>query len=179
MIWIIFSLIFWLILTVYWVIRSKNRGIFNEIVGTIKLIMSGVILYVSLLFDTQFLSYTPTLIVQILSLVTLALGLIFCIISRECLASNWSAKIVIQDKHTLVQQGPYKIVRHPIYFGVLVMMLGTSMLIGFLIGFVWVLFCFWGLFLKARKEEELLLKKFGEKYLHYQKMTKMIIPFML
>jgi protein-S-isoprenylcysteine O-methyltransferase Ste14 len=77
------------------------------------------------------------------------------------------------------KNGPYKIIRHPIYSGVLVMMLGSSIIVRNLFCFIWVLFCIFGLYRKSKQEEKLLEKEFGEIFNEYKKDTKMIIPYIL
>jgi len=175
----ILSVVLWVIIFIYWVIRSKDRGILNEIAGLVKLAASGLVLYIPVFFPSLILTYKPTLVIQVLGLLAVAFGFIVCVAAREYLASNWSGKVAIQENHGLVKNGPYKRIRHPIYSGVLVMMIGSSLIVGNIFDFVWVLFCFFGLFRKSRQEEELLVKEFGGAYEQYKKETKMIIPFIL
>jgi protein-S-isoprenylcysteine O-methyltransferase Ste14 len=125
------------------------------------------------------LSYTPALSFQIIGLSITLFGFVVSVAGREYLSSNWSGKVIIQEKHELIKKGPYKIIRHPIYAGVLVMMIGSSMITGNIFCFIWVIFCFFGLFRKSKQEEELLIKKFGETYKQYIKETKMMIPYIL
>jgi protein-S-isoprenylcysteine O-methyltransferase Ste14 len=176
---ILASIILWLLIFVYWIIKSKKQGVLNEIAGLMKLLFSGLILYIPAFVPLQILTYKTILLVQIIGLLIIFLGCIICISAREYLSSNWSGKVIIQEKHNLTKNGPYKIIRHPIYTGVLIMMIGTSIIIGSIINFVWTLFCFLGLYRKSKQEEELLLKEFSETYEQYQKETKMIIPYLL
>ena len=173
------SMILWLVLFVYWIFRSKSKGILNEIAGLVKLIFSGLVLYVPVFLPLEYFSYKQFTIVGITGLIITLFGFTVCIISREYLSKNWSGKVTIQEKHTLVKNGPYGIIRHPIYAGVLVMMSGSGIITGNLFGFVWVLFCFFGLFRKSKQEEKLLEKEFGEIYEEYKKETKMMIPYIL
>ena len=175
----ILSIIIWLLLFVYWIIRSKKRGVLNEIVGLIKLLFSGLILHVPAFFSFNFFTYQSSLAFKIIGFSIILFGLVVSILGREYLSSNWSGKVIIQEKHDLVKKGPYKIIRHPIYSGVIVMMIGSSVIIGNIICFIWLIFCFFGLFKKSKQEEELLVSKFGEDYEQYKKETKMIIPYIL
>src|SRR5437879_5440732 len=63
-------------------------------------------------------------------------GLAFAIWARFTLGSNWSGVVEVKKEHTLVIGGPYKIVRHPIYSGVLLAMLGTAIGTGEFRGFL-------------------------------------------
>jgi protein-S-isoprenylcysteine O-methyltransferase len=176
---VLLPIIIWLTMFIYWVIRSKSKGILNEIVGLIKLFVSGLVLFIPAFLPFEFLTYKSLLSIQIIGLVIMIFGFIVCIMAREYLSKNWSGRVTIQEKHELIKKGPYKKIRHPIYFGVLVMMLGSSIIIGNLIDFIWVLFSFFGLYRKSKQEEKLLEKEFGGIYGQYKKETKMIIPYIL
>ena len=176
---VLISLALWLAIFIYWVIRSRDRGILNEIAGLLKLFLSGFILHIPAFFGIHLLSYSTPLPAMIAGLFLLFSGFVFCTAAREYLAHNWSGKVALQENHKLINSGPYKIVRHPVYSGVLAMMAGTGIIIGNAFGFLWILFCFCGLFRKSRQEEELLEKEFGEAYGQYKKETKMIIPCVL
>ena len=52
-------------------------------------------------------------------------GLIVALWARTILGTNWSSNVVLKEQHELIERGPYRFVRHPIYTGVLLMVLGT------------------------------------------------------
>ena len=170
------SLALWFLIFLYWIIRSKEKGILNEIAGLAKLIVSGLVLYIPVFLQLKIFTFGNNLIVNIFGLVISIFGLLVCIIAREYLSKNWSGKVTVQEGHNLIKNGPYKIIRHPIYSGILIMMFGSGIIAGFLFGFLWVLFCFFGLYRKSRQEEILLENKFGSEYEDYKKETKMMIP---
>ncbi len=114
------------------------------------------------------------------AIVTLSLsaGLILAIFARRTLASNWSGMVALKKGHELITTGPYHYVRHPIYTGMLLMILGTALSIGTLgacIGFLIILF---GSLLKLKQEEALLTEHFAQEYLLYKQHTKRLIPFL-
>ena len=59
--------------------------------------------------------------------VVTAIGLAVTVWARVHLAGNWSATVTIKENHTLVRDGPYRYVRHPIYAGILLAIVGTAM----------------------------------------------------
>ena len=107
------------------------------------------------------------------------LGVAFAIWARLALGGNWSGTVTLKENHTLVRRGPYRIVRHPIYAGGLVAMLGTAMVYGQVGCFLAVLLAFVGWRLKARREEEFMTQAFGDQYRCYQQEVKQLIPFVL
>jgi len=106
------------------------------------------------------------------------LGLFIAIWARVTLGGNWSARVALKENHELIQRGPYRVVRHPIYSGLLVMILGTAILVGQPSGFVALFVCFLGFWIKARQEEKLLTKHLPG-YPEYKSRTKALVPFVL
>lgn len=75
-------------------------------------------------------------------LVLTAAGVGFAILARLWIGRNWSGTITIKEQHELIQSGPYRIVRHPIYTGLLLAYLSTAIVHGELA--LWAFFfCFW------------------------------------
>ncbi len=106
------------------------------------------------------------------------LGLAIAVWARSVLGGNWSSRVTLKENHELIQRGPYRLVRHPIYSGILLMVLGTAVLAGSLGAFLALFLCFGGLWIKLRQEEKLLSKHFPE-YAQYQARTKALVPFLL
>lgn len=106
-------------------------------------------------------------------------GVLFCLWARVTLGRNWSGTITLKQEHELIERGPYQLVRHPIYTGLLTMCLGTAIALGHLAGFVGVLFIFVSFWIKLDDEEKLMLEHFPEKYATYQRRVRRIIPFVL
>ena len=105
-------------------------------------------------------------------------GLIIALSARIALAGNWSARVTLKENHELIQRGPYRLVRHPIYSGLLLMILGTAIVVGQVGGFLVLAFCAAGLWLKLRREEALLTKRLPG-YSEYRRRTRALIPFVL
>ncbi|HEY7002282.1 MAG TPA: isoprenylcysteine carboxylmethyltransferase family protein [Candidatus Udaeobacter sp.] len=106
-------------------------------------------------------------------------GLVFAIWARVILGRNWSGVVTLKEEHELIERGPYRIVRHPIYTGMLGMFAGTAIVIGYLGGFLGLLLAFASFWLKLKREEDLMLKQFPNKYAAYQLRVKRIIPFLV
>ncbi|HLO13454.1 MAG TPA: isoprenylcysteine carboxylmethyltransferase family protein [Anaerolineales bacterium] len=119
----------------------------------------------------------PTVLLNAVVVLLLVAGLIIAIIARRRLAGNWSSVVALKKDHELITTGLYHYVRHPIYSGMLLMILGTVLSFGTLgacIGFLIILL---GFLLKLRQEEALLAEHFAQEYLSYKKRTKVLIPF--
>jgi protein-S-isoprenylcysteine O-methyltransferase Ste14 len=106
-------------------------------------------------------------------------GVAVAIWARVILGSNWSAVVTIKQGHQIIRRGPYALVRHPIYSGGLLALLGTAIAIGELrglIGFTLIFFAWW---MKSRLEESFLEEQFGADYARYKREVKGLIPFLL
>ena len=106
-------------------------------------------------------------------------GLLFCIWARFTLGRNWSGVVTFKGGHELITRGPYSLVRHPIYTGIFVMIIGTVIVFGHVAGIIALPFIFCGLWIKLRYEEKLMLEKFPHEYRAYQRRVKRLIPFIL
>lgn len=112
----------------------------------------------------------------------LALGLAgaaLCIYSRRLLGRNWSASVQLKHDHELIQSGPYRYVRHPIYTGFLLLFLGSAVMIGEWRGLLSVAIVFVSFWRKLRLEENWLGQHFGPAYQAYRQRTKALIPAVL
>lgn len=101
---------------------------------------------------------------------------VFTIWARFALGSMWSSQPATKHDHSLRTDGPYAITRHPIYTGVLSMLVGTAAVNGFgrWLGFlVLAVVFFWG---RIRTEEQLMLHVFGADYERYRQLVPMLVP---
>ncbi len=106
-------------------------------------------------------------------------GLAIAIWARLILGRNWSGVVTLKEDHELVQRGPYRFVRHPIYTGLQGMFLGAAIAFGHLAAFIAVPMVFASFWIKLNQEERLMLKQFPHDYPDYQRRVKRIIPFLL
>jgi len=109
------------------------------------------------------------------ALVTVA-GLAVAVWARFVLGRNWSGTITFKEDHELIMRGPYALVRHPIYSGLLLMMLGTAIESARPQQFVVVAAVFVMLAIKAHFEEDLMVRHFPEAYPEYRRRVKALIP---
>jgi protein-S-isoprenylcysteine O-methyltransferase Ste14 len=105
-----------------------------------------------------------------------ALGLVLAIWARSTLGKNWSGRISIGGNQELVIRGPYQMVRHPIYTGGLMAVLGTAMVSGQLRAFLGLMLVAIGISIKILREERALRQHFGEGYEEYAKRVPGLIP---
>jgi protein-S-isoprenylcysteine O-methyltransferase len=112
-------------------------------------------------------------------LILTAVGVGFAILARFWIGRNWSGTITIKEQHELIQSGPYRIVRHPIYTGLLLAYVGTAIIQGERRGFVGFCLLLVGFGLKLRLEETFMVQQFGNAYLDYKQRVKALVPFIV
>jgi protein-S-isoprenylcysteine O-methyltransferase Ste14 len=111
-----------------------------------------------------------------IGLVLLTLGLGFAIWARLHIGRNWGTPMTQKDDPELVTSGPYHLVRHPIYSGVLLAGIGTCVALSWLWLTAVVLAGVYFVY-SATVEERYLTAQFPDHYPAYKRTTKMLVPF--
>jgi protein-S-isoprenylcysteine O-methyltransferase Ste14 len=111
-----------------------------------------------------------------LGLALFCLGLGFAIWARVHIGRNWGTPMTQKDEPELVTSGPYHLVRHPIYSGILAAGVGTAVALSWLwltaVALAGVYFVY-----SATVEEHYLTEQFPDTYPVYKRSTKMLVPF--
>jgi protein-S-isoprenylcysteine O-methyltransferase Ste14 len=96
----------------------------------------------------------------------------------DALGKFWSLHVEIRDNHEFVQSGPFRFVRHPVYFSMVLELAATGLLCSawWMLAVIPVLFVP-ALIMRLRLEEPALLEKFGDQYREYQRRVPMLIPY--
>jgi protein-S-isoprenylcysteine O-methyltransferase Ste14 len=105
-----------------------------------------------------------------------ALGLTFAVWARVHIGRNWGTPMSQKAEPELVTSGPYHLVRHPIYSGIILAMIGTAVAISpywlVVVALLGGYFVF-----SATREERYMAERFPEAYPEYRRTTKMLVPF--
>jgi protein-S-isoprenylcysteine O-methyltransferase Ste14 len=111
---------------------------------------------------------------------TAVCGFVFAWWARIELGRLWSSGVTRKTDHRIVTTGPYKLVRHPIYSGIIFAVLATAVMRGTAAGLFGAALIVLGLFVKARVEEGFLRSELGEQlYVAYARRVPMLVPFVL
>ena len=113
-----------------------------------------------------------------IGLVLFALGLAFAIWARIHIGRNWGMPMTQKAEPELVTSGPYRLVRHPIYSGILAAGVGTAVALDWLwltaVALAGVYFLY-----SATAEERYMTDQFPDEYPVYKRSTKLLVPFIL
>jgi protein-S-isoprenylcysteine O-methyltransferase Ste14 len=106
------------------------------------------------------------------------IGLLFAVWARVFLGRNWSGIVTIKQGHRLITGGPYRLVRNPIYTGLLIAALGTALTAGSGDAFLGSLLLLLGFQIRIHREESMLRGEFGKEFDRYKAAIPALIPFL-
>lgn len=171
----------WVLFSMYWEFAAKDAAAAKSSETKISRGVHVFLANVALLLEIapirglgRFLP--PTSLSLALGVAVEASGLFLAIWARRALGRNWSGEISIKVEHQLVRSGPYKLLRHPIYTGLLAMYAGAALVTGTwlaILGLAMAAFAYWR---KIRLEEENLNVAFGAEYDAYRRETWALVP---
>jgi protein-S-isoprenylcysteine O-methyltransferase Ste14 len=168
----------WVVFWIYWLISAvgAKAGSRTRRIGPpgLLIILLGFLL-VHIFRANSLAVHNP--ILRVLGVILFVSGLGLAVWARINLGRNWGMPMTQKEEPELVTSGPYHLIRHPIYSGILMAMLGTSLAtnIYWLIatGIMGAYFIY-----SARVEERLLTTSLPTTYPRYRMSTKMLIPFL-
>jgi protein-S-isoprenylcysteine O-methyltransferase Ste14 len=169
----------WAAFWVYWLVAafSMKRGRVpwaRELRIRLLIVVVAIVLIHTGAFRGQGLNTDPWR--AGVGLVLFALGLGFAIWARVHIGRNWGTPMSQKDDPELVTSGPYHLVRHPIYSGILVAGVGTAVALSWLWLIAAALAGIYFIY-SATVEERNMAQQFPETYPAYRRLTKMLVPF--
>ncbi|MBR0791832.1 isoprenylcysteine carboxylmethyltransferase family protein [Bradyrhizobium manausense] len=165
----------------FWQGRTKKQVMTLESQRYRLPILIGGILYTP--WIAQALGWKPLWVLGNTGIAIAALlsigGIAFAWWGRLHLGKFWSNTITHKEDHRVIDTGPYGLVRHPIYTGLIFGMLVTGIAIGLVTTILGAILISLGMWQKGRMEEVFLSKELGEDaYGAYCRRVPMIIPFL-
>jgi len=162
-------------------LHHRGVGIMKEDKGSSKLISLSNFLSVIIAFFFAF-SGTAMLPSWVFypGIVLIVLGIVLRQWSMAVLGSFFSGTVGVQEGQKVVETGPYRLVRHPSYTGVLLIFTGLGLALQSW-GAVLLIVLTFGLAFGYRMyvEERVLVSELGDEYVKYTKKTKRLIPYIL
>ena len=175
----------WILFAVYWLVsairtkRTKRRETVAQRLGyMLPLIVAFFLLWQPITNRGWLATYLfpASAAIEWGAVAVVAAGIAICFWARWHLGANWSGTVTLKEDHELIRSGPYRAIRHPIYTGILLALLGTAAQIGQVRAFLAVLFALGSFYFKARREESFLSQEFGERFAEHSRHTGMFLP---
>ena len=158
----------WLIFIAYWLIsalkrkKTKSReSIAQRLSYVIPLVLMWVLLFrgVRATCRGSTSASFPTLAAtEWIGVFLTAAGVAIACWARYHLGANWSGVVTLKEGHELIRTGPYRNIRHPIYTGILLALLGTAIAVGEVRALIAVAIAWASFYTKARREESFLAR---------------------
>jgi protein-S-isoprenylcysteine O-methyltransferase Ste14 len=169
----------WLAFGVYWFARARGvkAGTRTLHFGRARVGVWIVAIVAIRVFHPRSLTVDDPVVAGI-GIALLGCGLAIAIWARAHLGRNWGMPMTVKQEPELVTSGPYRFVRHPIYSGLLLALVGTALATSLL---VLVLVATFGVtfYISARIEEQNMTRAFPAAYPAYRARTKMLVPLLL
>jgi len=173
-------LLSWITARIWIAPTIKRAGVVPEILYRI-VILAGIVLLFGLYstgFEMKYRFWDPLRGVPgWVMLAPVLTGLAFSWWARAFLGPLWSGSITRKNNHRIVDTGPYALVRHPIYAGIILSLFATAVVLGTPTSFAGVALMVLAFYAKARREERYLREELGpEAYDAYAKRVPMLVP---
>jgi protein-S-isoprenylcysteine O-methyltransferase Ste14 len=165
----------------FWADRAEKRPARREALLYRTVTVAGVVLLVA--GGEQFSRAADRLwslepVVDYALVLVVLSGIAFTWWARLYLGRLWSSSVTKKADHRVVDTGPYAIVRHPIYTGIILACAATAAQLGTALAVAGVLVLWVGFWIKARLEERFLRGQLGEgAYDAYRRKVPMLVPF--
>ena len=180
--------VLWILWLVYWIAMARatketarRESLASRLSHHVLLLAGGISLgaphILGPTLEASFHDRSSWWLLMAIALVAAGLG--FSVAARTWLGRNWSAEVTIKSNHELVRSGPYALVRHPIYSGVVLALCGTALAIGNGRAVVGLVLLVVGFVQKLRIEERFMTEQFGEAYAQYRTEVPALVPYLV
>ncbi|HUN78689.1 MAG TPA: isoprenylcysteine carboxylmethyltransferase family protein [Solirubrobacteraceae bacterium] len=169
----------WVVFWVYWMISAAaaKHGTRTRRTRPPGLVLAVIVIALLRVFHAGGLAVHSPILAAVGVAVFLS-GLGLAVWARVYLGRNWGMPMTLKEEPELVTSGPYRLVRHPIYSGILLGILGTALATNGYWAIALVLMGAYFIY-SAKVEERLMTDTFPAAYPGYRASTKMLIPFVL
>ncbi len=182
---------FFILILIWFFIRMPYSKRSSDIKTKIKknILLERILVflnYISMMFLPVFVVFSSRLdfasmglpfFIRWIGLIAYGLNLVFFVWCHRSLGKNWTNTLEIKEKHELVQNGPYKNIRHPMYTHFWLLIISQGLILNNWIVMIYGVFA-WGIlyFLRVKNEEEMMIEEFGDEYRGYMDKTGRLFP---
>jgi protein-S-isoprenylcysteine O-methyltransferase Ste14 len=178
---LLFAAVPWVVFSLYWEVAAKNaakaKSSESHSSRGIHVFLANAALVLEIIQTPRMGRFLPmSFLIMAGGCGVEMVGLFLAVWARRHLGRNWSGEISIKVGHELIRTGPYRMLRHPIYTGLLTMYAGTAVVSGTwlaIVGLVMAIYAYWR---KVLLEEVNLRAEFGEDYDVYVHEAWALIP---
>jgi protein-S-isoprenylcysteine O-methyltransferase Ste14 len=175
----------WIVFSLYWTMaalktrRTAKKEPFAARYGVMAMEAVGFYLLLSHNAATGILArrvIPRTYDLRVVAVVLIWAGIALALWARWHLGQYWSGRVTIKEDHKLIRTGPYARLRHPIYSGLDLAVIGSALAIDRWRCVVGVGVIILGLWIKAKREEAMLAGQFGTAFEEHRRRTGFLLP---
>ncbi len=175
----------WIVFMAYWVIaalktqRTQRKESFGWRYGIMLVEIFGFVLVFDNDADIGVLGrkvFPRNYDIAVVGIILVWTGIALAIWARWHLGQYWSGRITIKEDHKLIRTGPYAGLRHPIYSGLDLAVIGSALAIDHWRCVAGVCVIMLGFWVKAKREEAMLSAQFGEDFEEHRRQTGFLFP---
>jgi protein-S-isoprenylcysteine O-methyltransferase Ste14 len=174
----------WIAWVVYWLVAARDtkrtswrQPLAAESLHGIPLLLCTILWLAPRWQPTALTAplWPPGTVLPLIGTMIVAAGIGYASWARVHLGRNWSGKVVVKEDHALVRTGPYRMIRHPIYAGMLLALLGSALAVDEWRGFLALVFGLIGVLFRVHAEETRMAATFPE-YVDYKRESSALVP---
>ncbi len=169
----------WIAFWIYWLAAAstaKRTVKRNPYHVAVRLAILAIVIALRVAFRHTVLVHAVVL--EVIGTILFVAGLAIAIWARRHLGANWGMPMTEKQGAELVTTGPYRLVRNPIYSGIMLALLGTAIALDLYLLIAVVLLGAYFVY-SAKVEEGIMLRLFPDTYPRYRARTKIMIPYLL
>lgn len=178
----------WIVWLIYWQLSAmkakqsirRHNWLIDGGIRILIIVIILIFLHVPVLYhfvlNINSKSFYENPYVGSIGIIIALVGFALSIWARVSLGTNWGMPRTLREKPELVTSGPYAFIRHPIYTGMIIAMLGTTIVTNILWIIAFIILAAYFIY-SAKREEKDMLEQFSKEYKEYKKRTKFLIPF--
>ena len=172
-------LLYWAISAIGSKATARRESFASRLVYIVPLVVGGLLIGSRRLPGALFAArlWPLSAIAAWSGVVLLAAGLAFSVWARVHLGTNWSGEVTVKQGHELIRSGPYAWVRHPIYTGLILALLGTAVTTNRVAAVLGMAIIVASFVLKLRAEEVFMRETFPVDYPRYRAEVPGLVPF--
>lgn len=156
--------------------KNKQKKKVVSIVETFSMTAFFLLCYIFVIKNITITSFVIPIFIKYIACITYLIGVFINYYGRVFLGNNWGNNVVIYTDHTLVKNGLYNYIRHPLYSSIFLMLYSISIMYSnVFVAISTTLIFIPAMYYRAKQEEIELIINFGDEYIEYMRNTGMFI----
>ncbi len=156
---------------------AGKKSFYLVLAGILVSILFSIIMFLT---ETALITGRNGALLRGVSLVLYAFGVFLRYWSSRLLGEDFSRSIAVRRDQDLVSRGPYRVLRHPLYTALMIMVVSVSLFLQSIPGIVFALVVMTAVLgVRIKEEERIMEEHLGERYIRWKEKRQLLIPFVI